>query len=196
MQLIYIHGLNSDAQSVKGQWLADWCAIHRPEITVLRPDLNHPPEQVMLVLRDLIAQHPQTALVGSSLGGFFATACVAQTGVRAVLVNPSVTPFRSMLRYFADTDEANTVGHVTDGGWQIRKGDLDQLFALYRPVPLYPERLLVLLKQGDEVLDYRVAEAHYGQANAQSPMLIEAGGDHFMHDMADKIPLMIDFLFA
>jgi predicted esterase YcpF (UPF0227 family) len=54
----------------------------------------------------------------------------------------------------------------------------------------------VLLKQGDEVLDYRVAEAYYGQDGAQCSMIMESGGDHFMHDMADKIPLMIDFLFA
>ena len=75
MQLIYIHGFNSDAQSVKGRMLQDWCAVHRPEILVRRPDLNLPPEQVMALLADLIAQDPQTAVVGGSLGGVFATAC-------------------------------------------------------------------------------------------------------------------------
>lgn len=192
MQLIYIHGLNSDAQSAKGQMLTDWCAIHRPEITVIRPDLNLPPMQVMEILSQLIKNNPNTGLVGSSQGGFFATACVAKFGIKAVLVNPSVRPFETLKRFFSN----GLHGHTTAGGWTITESDLADFASLFNPVPLHPENILVLLKQGDEVLDYRVAEAHYGQDGAQSSMIIESGGDHFMHDMADKIPLMIDFLFA
>ncbi|AXI04757.1 esterase [Aquirhabdus parva] len=192
MQLIYIHGLNSDANSIKGQMLTDWCAIHRPEIQVFRPDLNVPPLQVMQILSEIIARDPDTGLVGSSLGGFFSTVCVAKYGLKAVLVNPATRPFERFQRYFTHGHQ----GFTTDGGWTITESDLADLAALYQPVPIHPERILVLLKQGDEVLDYRVAEAYYSQDGAQSPMIIEAGGDHFMHDMADKIPLMIDFLFA
>jgi predicted esterase YcpF (UPF0227 family) len=192
MQLIYIHGLNSDAQSPKGQMLTDWCAVHRPEITVIRPDLNLPPMQVMEKLSQLIENDSNTALVGSSQGGFFATACVAKFGVKAVLVNPSVRPFETLKRFFSSGHQ----GHTTAGGWTITESDLADFATLFNPVPVHPENLLVILKQGDEVLDYRVAEAHYGQDGAQSPMIIESGGNHFMHDMADKIPLMIDFLFT
>lgn len=192
MQLIYIHGLNSNAQSPKGQMLAEWCAMHRPDIQVIRPDLNLPPRQVMALLTDLINSDVNTGLVGSSLGGFFATVCTAQFGVKSVLVNPAVRPFERFLRYFKDGQH----GFTTEGGWTITKSDLADLAALFNPVPLHPEKILVLLKQGDEVLDYRVAEGYYGQNGAQCSMVIESGGDHFMHDMADKIPLMIDFLFA
>ncbi|MFZ3192934.1 MAG: YqiA/YcfP family alpha/beta fold hydrolase [Moraxellaceae bacterium] len=195
MQLIYIHGFNSDAQSVKGRMLQDWCAAHRPEILVQRPDLNQPPEKVMALLADLIAQDPQTAVVGSSLGGFFATACVAQHGVRAVLVNPSVRPFESFMRYFQPFDPMDLVGHVTEGGWAVQREHLEQLRGLFELVPQHPANILVLLKEGDEVLDHRVAAAYYAQDGAQCPMIIEPNGDHFMHDMADKIPLMLDFLF-
>ncbi|PPJ75494.1 hypothetical protein CV021_04865 [Staphylococcus aureus] len=52
-----------------------------------------------------------------------------------------------------------------------------------------------MLKQGDEVLDYREAESYFSQDGAQSALIVEPGGDHFMHDMDSKIPLMIDFLF-
>jgi predicted esterase YcpF (UPF0227 family) len=192
MQLIYIHGLNSDAQSPKGQMLTDWCAIHRPEIKVVRPDLNLPPVQVMEILSQLIESDPNTGLVGSSQGGFFSTACVAKYGVKAVLVNPSVRPFESLKRFFTNGHH----GYTTAGGWTITESDLADFATLFNPIPLHPEKIFVLLKQGDEVLDYRIAEAYYGQDGAQSSMIIESGGDHFMHDMADKIPLMIDFLFA
>ena len=57
-------------------------------------------------------------------------------------------------------------------------------------------RMLVLLQTGDEVLDYRQARDYYSQDGAQCPMLIERGGDHFMHDLQDKIPLVVDFLFG
>ncbi len=192
MQLIYIHGLNSDSQSIKGQMLTDWCAAHRPEIQVVRPDLNRPPLEVMALLGQLIGQDAQTAVVGSSLGGFFATICVAQYGVRAVLVNPSVRPFESMQRFFAN----GVTEHVTETGWRMLPSQFDDMRQMFHAVPVHPDRMLVLLKMGDEVIDYRIAQAYYGQDGAQSPMIIEAGGDHFMHDMASKIPLMIDFLFG
>lgn len=191
MQLIYIHGLNSNSNSVKGKMLDDWCQANRPEIRVLRPDLNMPPQQVMATLQALISQDAHSGLVGSSLGGFYATACVAQFGVRAVLVNPVIRPFERFNRFFA----AGQTEHLTETGWVIRPEQMDDLKALYRPLPAYPEKMLVLLKQGDEVLDYRDAENHYSQDTAQSAMIVEPGGDHFMHDMDTKIPLIMNFLF-
>ncbi|XID74861.1 YqiA/YcfP family alpha/beta fold hydrolase [Alkanindiges sp. WGS2144] len=191
MQLIYIHGLNSDAMSVKGQMLEDWCKANRPEIKVQRPDLNMPPKQVMQWLQDAIESDPHTGLVGSSLGGFYATACVAKHAVKAVLVNPSVRPFERFKRFFANGEAE----YCTETGWLVTPDQLDDLQALFFPVPPYPDRILVLLKQGDEVLDYREAENYFSQDHAQSALIIEPGGDHFMSDMDTKIPLMINFLF-
>jgi uncharacterized protein len=192
MQLIYIHGLNSNHLSPKGQWLVQWCAQHRPEIHVVCPNFNVPPKQVMAMLGDLVAQAPNTVVVGSSLGGFFATACVAAHDVRAVLINPSVRPFVSFQRFFTQ----GQTEHTTETGWRITPDQLNDLAAYYQEVPVHADQILVLLKQGDEVIDYRIAEAYFSQSGAQSPLIIEPDGDHFMSDMADKIPLMIDFLFA
>ena len=191
MQLIYIHGLNSDANSVKGKMLDDWCQENRPEIKVVRPDLNLPPQEVIKKLAELITHDPHTGLVGSSLGGFYATVCSAKFAVRAVLVNPVIRPFERFQRFF----DQGATEYATETGWVVTPPQLDDLKELYRPTPSYPEKLLVLLKQGDEVLDYRDAESHYSQDGAQSAMIIEPGGDHFMHDMDTKIPLIINFLF-
>lgn len=191
MQLIYIHGLNSNSNSVKGKMLDDWCQANRPQVRVLRPDLNLPPRQVIALLEDLISQDAHTGLVGSSLGGFYATACVAQFAVRAVLVNPVIRPFERFQRFFSEGQSE----HHTETGWVVTPQQLDDLQALYRPLPAYPEKMLVLLKEGDEVLDYRDAERHYSQDAAQSAMIVEPGGDHFMHDMDSKIPLIMNFLF-
>jgi predicted esterase YcpF (UPF0227 family) len=191
MQLIYIHGFNSNSKALKGQMLQDWCDKNRPEINVVRPDLNLQPLEVIDLLQTLIAQDPHTGLVGSSLGGFYATACVAKCDVKAVLVNPAVRPFERFKRFFLNGETS----HHTDTGWVVTPEQLTDLKSLYSPVPVHPNNMLVLLKQGDETLDYREAESYYGQDGAQSPMIVEAGGDHYMHDLDTKIPLIMNFLF-
>ena len=88
MQIIYIHGLNSDHTAEKGKILDEYCQQHHPQIKVHRPNLNMSPAKVEALLKDLIAQDEQTGLVGSSLGGYFATLLANQTGKKAVLLNP------------------------------------------------------------------------------------------------------------
>lgn len=198
MQLIYIHGLDSGKGSIKGQWLEEYCAKHHPHIKVQRPDLNMPPLQVFAHLSDLIKQDSQTVLVGSSLGGFFATACVAEFQVPAVLINPSVRPFESFKRFAKDVaeDDMTTILRSTEGSWHITQQDFVDLKTLYKDVPKHADKMLVLLKTGDEVIDYRIAEQHYAQDGAMSQIIIDEGGDHFMHDLQDKIPTIMQFLFG
>lgn len=196
MQLIYIHGLDSGSRTVKGQWLEDYCAQHHAHVCVLKPDLNMPPLAVMEKLSQLIAQDAQTVLVGSSLGGFFATACVAKHGVPAVLLNPSVRPFDSLQRFDAYTENTKNmqeVVHTTKGGWQITRQHFADLKTLYHDVPVNADKMLVLLKAGDEVLDYRIAKSHYSQAGAVSQIIIDEGGDHQMTDFKEKLPLVMQF---
>ena len=71
--LIYIHGFNSSPQSHKAGLLRTWLAQHRPDIQFIAPDLNKFPEQVAELLASLVRQYPQAGLLGSSLGGFYAT---------------------------------------------------------------------------------------------------------------------------
>ena len=74
MNIIYIHGLDSDANSTKGLLLEDYCDKHYPEIKVYRPDLNSAPKQVFEQLVKSVIElnkEDKTVLVGSSLGGLF-----------------------------------------------------------------------------------------------------------------------------
>lgn len=187
MQIIYVHGLHSGAQSLKGNLLRDYCAAHYPEITFQSPDLNHQPEQVMQILRNLIAKDKDTVLVGSSLGGFFSTLLHDEQGVRVVLLNPSVKPYETLLRFFPENwqdlpdnypakDEKATT-------WLMTLGDL-RWFATHQPKQIrQPEKVRVLLQTGDELLDYREAVAYYQGCDVQ----VEEGGDHRMSDFADKV---------
>lgn len=194
-----MHGLNSNKSGIKGKWLEAYCAEHYPEIKVVSPNLNLPPFEVMETMTKLIANDPHTGLVGTSLGGFYATACVAKTWVKAVLLNPSVRPFDTLKRRYFDTNNPpankDDVFFTSAGGWGITQQHIDDLKTLYRPVPLHPERMMAVLKEGDKVLNYRVALEHYSQHGAQSNLFVERDGDHLMHDLIDKIPLILTFLF-
>ena len=109
MNLIYIHGLDSDANSTKGLLLEKYCQHHHPDITVLRPDLNKSPAQVREQLLSLIdglnnskdeqTESPNTVLVGSSLGGYFSTLISNQIGCPALLLNPSIQPHVTLQRF-------------------------------------------------------------------------------------------------
>ncbi|MGO2885202.1 MAG: YqiA/YcfP family alpha/beta fold hydrolase, partial [Psychrobacter celer] len=111
MNIIYIHGLDSDANSIKGSLLEEYCRQYDPDIKVLRPDLNKTPDQVfdqMLSLIDSVASknsHDQnTVLVGSSLGGYFATLLSNHTGCPALLLNPSIQPHQTLQRFKHSTE--------------------------------------------------------------------------------------------
>jgi hypothetical protein len=211
VNLIYIHGLDSDANSTKGVLLEKYCQRHHPDINVLRPDLNKSPAQVCEQLLSLIEglsnskdQQPEssnTVLVGSSLGGYFSTLISNQIDCPALLLNPSTQPHITLQR-FSDTSVSNQNGsdelsdskilHTTAGGWCITPADL-QWFADHQLSAVnYPDRVAVLLKEGDELLNSELSKAFYQSQGASVTM--KAGGDHRFSDFGDQLPMVIDIL--
>lgn len=202
MQLLYLHGLAGDDHCPRGQWLADYCDVHHPHIQVVRPNLNQAPAKNFVMLQQLIAQEDTLGIVGCSFGGYSAILCSNLTGVKTVLVNPSVKPHYTFSKRFfkGKPHTPETVGHVTQGGWHMTRADIAWLKANSVEKAVYPKRLLVLLKQGDEVLDYRIARDFYSHTDSrrksQSHIMIEPNGDHFFSDFTNKIPIMMQFLLG
>lgn len=211
MNLIYIHGLDSNANSTKGMLLEKYCQHHHPDITVLRPDLNKSPAQVREQLLSLIegldnskdaeAQSSNTVLVGSSLGGYFSTLISNQIGCPALLLNPSIQPHITLQR-FSDNSVSvqdssaelyeNKVLHTTAGGWHIMPSDL-QWFADHRiSQVIYPNKVAVLLKQGDELLNSELSQAFYERQGAS--VTVQAGGDHRFSDFGEQLPMVIEVI--
>ncbi len=203
MQIIYIHGLHSGANAEKGQLLKNFCNQYFPQINVLCPDLNQSPDKVLPLLIDLVNKNPNTGIVGSSLGGFFSTLVSKETKCKAVLLNPSTNPAKSLKRFAPENfDELSndSILHTTAGGWQMTKADILWFEKNRLEKVSNPEKFLVILKQGDALLDYRVTENYFSQSqdnkNGQSHIIIEPNGDHPMSDFATKLPQVIQFLFA
>lgn len=213
MNIIYIHGLDSGANSTKGILLENYCQQYHPDINVVRPDLNKTPDQVFRQILSLIEslnnkntddaqlKTSNTVLVGSSLGGYFSTLVSNHIGCPALLLNPSTQPHVTLQR-FADESilarndrnevSTNKVLYTTAGGWNITYSDL-QWFAEHQLAAVnYPNKIAVLIKEGDELLDPNLSAKFYQQHGAK--VILQAEGDHRFSDFGEKLPMVIDML--
>lgn len=211
MNIIYIHGLDSGANSTKGILLENYCQQYHSDINVVRPDLNKTPDQVFRQILSLIEslnnnddaqlKTSNTVLVGSSLGGYFSTLVSNHIGCPALLLNPSTQPHVTLQR-FADESilarndrnevSINKVLYTTAGGWNITYSDL-QWFAEHQLAAVnYPNKIAVLIKEGDELLDPNLSAKFYQQHSAK--VILQAEGDHRFSDFGEKLPMVIDML--
>ena len=204
MNIIYIHGLDSDANSTKGILLESYCQQHHADINVYHPDLNSAPEQVFEQLVRLLTElntEDKTVLVGSSLGGYFSTLVSNHTGCPALLLNPSTQPHITLQR-FSDTSVSSQessdelshsdVLHTTAGGWEVTPADL-KWFADHQLVSInYPYKIAVLLKEGDELLNAQLSKDFYQAHGAD--VTLQAGGDHRFTDFGEQLPMVISTL--
>ncbi|MFC0821395.1 YqiA/YcfP family alpha/beta fold hydrolase [Moraxella marmotae] len=198
MRLIYLHGLDSDSNAIKAQITDEFCRLNCPEIQVIRPDLNHSPDKVVALLQALIGDGADTVLVGSSLGGYFANLLSDMTAVPAIFLNPSIRPDLSFRRFLADNFDGavladDAVIYTTTGGWQIRFGDL-AWFENHRLMVKNPNKIKVLLKLGDELLDAYATQDFYTDKGAF--VLAQDGGDHRMSDYQAQVAQVIGWAKA
>lgn len=169
--LLYIHGFNSSSLSGKAQELKRWLQAQGRAHEWLCPDLPHRPAEAIVLLQQLIQDSPiPPKLLGSSLGGFYATYLVAQFGLKAVLINPAVHA-GTLLRPAVGTQQQSW---YSDQTYAFTQAHIDELNALELLKPAHPQHLLVMLETGDETLDWRDAASYYRDAH----QLIFQGGDH------------------
>jgi predicted esterase YcpF (UPF0227 family) len=185
--LLYLHGFRSSPQSFKAQRLHAWLRQHRPDVRWWCPQLPPSPRAAMALVRAGIAGWPATAAVlGSSLGGFYATAVAEATGWPAVLLNPAVDPARDLAAYIGE----QTAFHSPAERFFFRSEFIDELRALAVPEITRAERYFAVIAKGDEVLDWREMTARYAGANLR---LLD-GGDHALSDFDDHLPHLLRFL--
>lgn len=182
--LIYLHGFNSSPQSLKARQLV--AAFERLGLTAqLRmPALHHDPRQAIAQLEAEIAGAGRPVLVGSSLGGYYATFLAERHGLKALLINPAVR----VRRYFADYLGPQQNFHSGER-WELTGEHVDALAALEAPPPQDAARFTVWLQTGDETLDYRDAADYYRHCTLD----IRAGGDHGYQGFAERLPELLAF---
>jgi predicted esterase YcpF (UPF0227 family) len=186
--LLYLHGFRSSPQSAKAQAMAKRVQARHPSVIWWCPQLPASPAQSMALLLQGTASWPrrQMAVMGSSLGGFYAAWLSAHWGVPAVLINPAVHPSRDLARYIGEhpvwQDPAQSI--FFEAAYVQELIELES-----QPLPTRPATLALIAK-GDEVLDWRemLARHQAGQVH-----LIE-GSDHALSDFDEHLPKILDFL--
>ena len=193
MQVIYLHGFRSSPQSKKGQQLRQYCANYS-DIQVHLPDLNCPPEQVIKQISQQIEYLglENVVLIGSSLGGFYATYFVAKYACPTVLINPAMQPWQ----LFQDLFGAEQIPLKITESWVLDAIQLQQLQSIAEMRLNHADKMLVLLQQGDEILDYHQAQHYYSEVHPSALILTEANGNHAMDDFEEKLPFVLEFLAA
>lgn len=186
--LLYLHGFRSSPQSAKARALAQHMASHRPDVHWWCPQLPPSPREAMALLLQGSADWPREsmAVVGSSLGGFYATWVAEQTGCKAVLLNPAVNPARDLEKYIGE----QTCWQDPQERFFFQPEFVQELRDLACASLTRPERYLAVIAKGDELLDWRESHARY--AGAQLRLL--EGSDHGITDFDQQLPAVMAFL--
>lgn len=189
--LLYLHGFRSSPRSFKAQRFGRWLAEQRPDLHWHCPQLPPSPAAAVAGLLDTVAgwgidPAADLAVVGSSLGGFYATVLAARLGCRFVVMNPAVEPARDLAAHIG---EQTTWQDPTDR-FYFRAEFIPELQAL-RPAVVSPvQRGLAIIAQGDELLDWREMVARYHGVRIK---LLE-GSDHALSDFDEHLADILGFL--
>lgn len=182
--ILYIHGLNSSPASTKASQLTAAMTTLGLQAQLRVPALHHHPRQAIAQLEALITELGRPVLVGSSLGGYYATHLAERHGLKALLINPAVCPHRLFDGYLGPQRN-----HYSGETWDLTADHVTALAELETPPPADPTRYQVWLQTADETLDYRHAQTYYRHC----ALRIEAGGDHGFQGFAERLPMLFAF---
>lgn len=183
--IVYLHGFNSSPQSHKAQFFSAWLHERGLETQFACPALPHFPDEAIAVAEAAMTGGApgEVCFVGSSLGGFYATYLAEKHAARAVLINPAVDPHIGLRGYLG------TQRNLYSGAeYELTAAHLEAWARQFVPVTR-PDRYLLLVETGDEVLDYRKAVEKYRGAQ----QVVVQGGDHSLQSFPDQLELICRF---
>lgn len=188
--ILYLHGFRSSPQSFKAQWLARRMAVPGCADAYLCPQLPPRPQEAIALARRLAqtAAPAHLTLIGSSLGGYYATYLAEQLGCRAVLLNPALRAFEKLAAHTGP----QTAYHPGGEDFDFKPAWLDELRHLHVPAITHPARYFLIAATGDELLDWREMVAAYPGARHK----VIQGSDHGLSDFAEYANEIFDFAMA
>ena len=184
--ILYLHGFRSSPRSFKARVVQKRLEELGRAHELICPQLPASPKAAMALALLLAERHaPQNlSIVGSSLGGFYATWLAERLDVPAVVINPSVNPLKNLEKHVGVT----TAWH-SDEPFEFRQEYIGELADLRVAAITKPERYFLLAATGDEVLDYRDMVAHYAGARQH---VIE-GSDHAISEFPQYVDEVLAF---
>jgi uncharacterized protein len=195
MRLLYLHGFRSSPLSTKAQTMARRVVAHNATAPIAKriqwhcPQLPPSPAQAMTDIMRWIqagAGKPEPlAMIGSSLGGFYAALAAQATGCRCVLLNPAVYPARDLKAYTGRIKNWHD-----EGDYEFTQEHVNELQAMQTTAFTQPARYMAIISKGDEVLDWREMTARYPAAR----MLLQEGSDHAISEFDTYVEDVLAFV--
>ena len=184
--ILYLHGFRSSPQSMKARVVGERMAALGLADQVVSPQLPASPKLAMELALSLIEGVPaeQLSIIGSSLGGYYATWLAERVGCRAVLLNPAIVP-----RVNLDQHVGVTTQFHSDEPFEFKREYINELHALEVPQISKPDRYFLIAATGDEVLDYRDMVAHYQGARQH----VIQGSDHAISEFPQYVDEILAF---
>ena len=182
--IAYLHGFNSSPQSHKAQVLGRFLAERGLGSQYACPGLPPLASEAIREAERLLSS--DTCFVGSSLGGFYATWLAEKHRVKTVLINPAIDPHIGLRAYLGRQENLHT-----GEPYELTEAHLRDWERHYVP-RITPERYLLIVETGDEVLDYRRALERYAGAEA----IVVQGGDHSLQSFPQHLPRILEFAHA
>ena len=182
--ILYLHGFCSSPASWKARLLAKAIEGRGLDGRFFCPALSFEPNAAIAQAEEIITTEDRPlTLVGSSLGGYYATYLAEKHDLRAVLVNPAVVAPISLNKYIG-----TQTNFYSGESFDFTAAHIAQLQTLEAP-RITPERYLLMLETGDEVLDYRQAVSRY----AGCRQILLDGGDHSFTHFPELLPQLFEF---
>ncbi len=191
--ILYLHGFRSSPKSFKAQLFGQAMQSRGLSHEWVCPQLPASPEHSLALAGHIIEQAQaeqglnvarDLTLIGSSLGGYYATCLAEHWKCRAALLNPVV---------YAARDLATQVGEHrlfhSDEPFTFLPAYVDELAEMAVGRPAHPQRYFLLAATGDEVLDWHEMADWYAGSQGH---IIE-GSDHGMADFEQWLPEVLDF---
>jgi len=184
--ILYLHGFRSSPQSNKAQLIRARLAQRGRLEEYLCPQLPASPRAAAQLIEATarLEESGRLALIGSSLGGYYATWLAERTGCRAVLLNPAIAPYEDLRAHLGIQPV-----FFSDQSIDMKAEYLDELRALDTPRVTRPERYFLLAATGDEIIDWRTMLAKYAGCRQH----VIQGSDHQISDFARYVDEVLDF---
>ena len=156
------------------------------DLELIIPALPFEPRAAIAKIEALLNSHANesVALVGSSLGGYYAVYIAEKYHCRATLINPAVRPYELLCGYLGENENI-----YTGEKYVFTSEHIQQLREIEVSDMQYPSHYLVLLQTGDEILDYRQAVEKFNNANIN----VMPGGNHSFDEFENVINDIITF---
>jgi predicted esterase YcpF (UPF0227 family) len=194
--ILYLHGFTSGPQSHKAQALGARMRERGLGERFVCPQLPASPREAVALAANLIIRHGVSTVVGSSLGGYYATYLAETFDLKAVLVNPAVVAHLSLKDYVGPQRWI-----YSGETFEFTHEHIEELRAIEVPVLGKPHHFWLLLEEGDETLDYRHAVNRYADARSANPgvqstgarQTVLPGGNHSFTRWGDYLDPIINF---